>query len=178
MFVLLITSNLSLKLVILLITGNSSLRSVVLLITGNLSLRSVVSLITGNHSSVHATSSHNLKGGGIGAVVAWMSWAIVCSLRLLEVTGNTSLLWGYYRLKISEEKLVEIKCCLVSNKVKLKMVQSTKCGLPNALCVRKTDFRPLAGFWLHCKDRTNSDTFCLSCTSSYILYHSYKPVLF
>ena len=34
--------------------------------------------IVDNHLSVLATSSHSLENRGVGAVIAWMSWAIVC----------------------------------------------------------------------------------------------------
>ena len=44
--------------------------ALVLLITGNLSLRLVVSLITGNHPSVCTTSSRGLEGGGSSAHMA------------------------------------------------------------------------------------------------------------
>ena len=59
---------------------------------------------------------------------------------------NISVLRGYHESKVSEERLVKIKCYLVFNRVKMQMVQFTKCRLPNVSCIGKADLRPPVGF--------------------------------
>ena len=90
------------------------------------------------------------------------------------MTGSASALQGYCGLKVSEERLVGIRCCSVFSGVKLPM-QAPRCFYCHT---KEADLRLTTGFWLHCENRTDSDTFHLSHTSSYLLYISYiRPFL-
>ena len=122
-------------------------------------------------SSVRATKSRSLEGGRdssvIGPVIVggdcW-GWPEVL-LRCRAIVSR-----GYQRRGlVSEERLIGIRCCSVFSRIKLSM-QAPRCFYCHT---RKTDLRLTAGFWLHCENRTHSDTFHLSHTSSYLLYILY-----
>ena len=96
--------------------------------------------IVDNHSSMHATSSRSLEGGRVGTVVAWMSWAIVCSQR-------RDYNW-----------LVGIKALFSFQGL------NCQCRLPSAFVVipgRQISSWKMAGFWLLCKNCTTPNTFHL-----------------
>ena len=121
---------------------------------------------------MRATISRSLEGGGVGFVVGqairdrwgWLEALLCCRVIVSSASGPS-----HCGLKVSEERLVGIRCCSVFSGVKLPM-QAPRCFCCHT---RETDLRLTAGFWLHCEKRTDSDTFHLSRTSLYILYISY-----
>ena len=96
-----------------------------------------------------------------------------CESKPLGMTGSASALQGHCGTKVSEEKL-GIRRETGWDKVlfSFQRGQTANAGSP-AFRIREIDLQLIAGFWLHCKNYTDLDTFHLSHTYSYILYISY-----
>ena len=84
----------------------------------------------------------------------------------LRVTRSAFTLRNYCGSKVSEKRLVKIRCYLVFSRVKLP-IQTPQCF---SCYTRKTNLWQTASIQLHYENYTDSDTFHLSHTSSYLLY--------